>query len=168
MMRVSGFGFLMLLGLGIFGIHGAAQGQKSAFTTDGERVYLYRNGTWSTEAGQRYDDRLQIELQQQRQSASSAERCTLIFGLRNGFSVDLQEVVLTLHFLDADEHFIQSRRVTFKNPRSGKPRFAEVQMQLVDGCRGYAQFDVVDVPTCKGSDGAKIENCFSALSILQD
>ena len=164
MLRVLAAGLLAALS---FGILGPASAQKSAFTADGERVYLYSNGTWSTDGDMSFTDLLELELQQQRQSASSEDRCTLIFGLRNGFAVDLKEVVVEFQFLDADERFIQSRCVGFKNPRSGKVRFSEVQLRLPEGCDGYEQFDVVDVPSCEMSDGTKIESCFNSLAIVQ-
>ena len=59
--------------------------QKSAFTAEGERVYLYENGSWSTDPDQTFSELLEMELQQERGSDSSDERCTLIFGLHNGF-----------------------------------------------------------------------------------
>ncbi len=139
--------------------------QKSAFTAEGERVYLYENGSWSTDPDQTFSELLEMELQQERGSDSSDERCTLIFGLHNGFAVGLKEVAADLQFLDRDNFYIQTRRVTFKNPRAGKIRFAEVQMKLEQGCDGYASFDVVDVPTCRMDDGTKIENCFSSFAI---
>ena len=106
-----------------------------------------------------------MELQQERGSDSSDERCTLIFGLHNGFAMGLKEVAADLQFFDSDNFYIQTRRVTFKNPRAGKIRFAEVQMKLDQGCEGYASFDVVDVPTCRMDDGTKIENCFNSFAI---
>ena len=139
--------------------------QKYAFTAEGERVYRYEKGSWSTDPDQTFSELLEMELQQERGSDSSDERCTLIFGLHNGFAVGLKEVAADLQFLDRDNFYLQTRRVTFKNPRAGKIRFAEVQMKLEQGCDGYASFDVVDVPTCRMDDGTKIENCFSSFAI---
>ena len=154
--------FALWLGLMI-----PAQGlaQKSAFTAEGERVYLYDNGSWSTDPDREFSDLLEMELQQKRGSESSDERCTLIFGLQNGFAVHLKEVSADLQFLDKNGFYIQTRRVSFKNPRSGKVRFSEVQMKLEGGCEGCASFDVVDVPTCRMDDGTKIENCFNSFSV---
>ena len=155
---------LSTLWMGLFGpIQGHAQ--KSAFTAEGERVYLYGNGSWSTDPDREFSDLLEMELQQKRSSESNEDRCTLIFGLHNGFAVHLKEVSADLQFLDQDGFYIQTRRVSFKNPRSGKVRFSEVQMKLERGCEGYASFDVVDVPTCRMDDGTKIENCFNSFSV---
>ncbi len=145
----------------------SAQAQKLAFTAEGERVYLYDNGIWSTDPDRTFSRLLEMELQQHRQSETSEERCTLIVGLHNGFEVSLKEVQADLQFLDINGAYIQTRRVSFKNPRAGKVRFAEVQMRLDGGCAGYAAFDVVDVPNCKMDDGTKIENCFNSLSVVE-
>ena len=145
----------------------SAAAQKLAFTAEGERVYLYGNGTWSADPNRTLSELLEIELQQQRQSDSAEDRCTLIFGLQNGFEVDLREVEADLQFLDSDGQYVQTRRVSFKNPRSGKVRFAEVQLRLTGGCEGYASFDVVDAPNCQMDDGTKIENCFSSVTITE-
>lgn len=145
-----------------------ARAQMSAFTAEGERVYLYGNGSWSTEPDLSFSDLLEMELQQARPDADKDHRCTLIFGLRNGFAVNLQEVAAEVQFLDPDGQYLLTRRVTFKNPRAGKVRFAEAQMQLADGCTGFNSFDVVDVPTCRMDDGTKIEDCFQSFSIVED
>ncbi|MGB1162163.1 MAG: hypothetical protein ACPG40_13210, partial [Alphaproteobacteria bacterium] len=77
---------LSTLWMGLFvPIQGHAQ--KSAFTAEGERVYLYDNGSWSTDPDREFSDLLEMELQQKRASESSEDRCTLIFGLHNGFAV---------------------------------------------------------------------------------
>lgn len=161
------FRTLVILGTLWMGLFVPIQGhaQKSAFTAEGERVYLYDNGSWSTDPDREFSDLLEMELQQKRASESSEDRCTLIFGLHNGFAVHLKEVSADLQFLDRDGFYIQTRRVSFKNPRSGKVRFSEVQMKLERGCEGYASFDVVDVPTCRMDDGTKIENCFNSFSV---
>lgn len=51
--------FALWLGLMI-----PAQGlaQKSAFTAEGERVYLYDNGSWSTDPDREFSDLLEMEL----------------------------------------------------------------------------------------------------------
>ncbi len=152
--------------IGLFPLHAAAQ--KSAFTAEGERVYLYGNGSWSTKPDLTFSDLLEMELQQTRGSEDKDDRCTLIFGLRNGFAVHLSEVAAELQFLDRDGLYLLTRRVTFKNPRAGKVRFAETQLQLALGCEGFASFDVVDVPTCRMDDGTKIEDCFNSFSIVED
>ena len=167
-LRVLAGGLLSLIGLGSQGIPGAAAAQKTAFTADGARVFLHSNGTWSTDADQRVSNRLELAVQQERQSASSEDRCTLIFGLHNGFALNLRKVVAEVQFLDTEAQFIQSRRVTFKNPRSGEVRFAEVSLQLPQGCAAYGRFDVADVPTCEAADGTDVETCFDSLLLLHD
>jgi len=66
-----------------------ATAQKTAFTADGARVYLFSNGTWSTdpEGGGTGSGLLELTLREARQSVNKANRCTLIFGLGNGFEV---------------------------------------------------------------------------------
>lgn len=144
-----------------------ATAQMSAFTAEGERVYLYGNGSWSTQPDLSFSDLLEMELQQTRASEDKDDRCTLIFGLHNGFAVHLQEVATELQFLDRQGQYLLTRRVTFKNPRAGKVRFAEAQVQLAEGCAGFSSFDVVDVPTCRMDDGTKIEDCFHSFSVME-
>jgi len=145
-----------------------ATAQKIAFTADGARVYLFSNGTWSTdpEGGGNGSGLLELALREARQSADRANRCTLIFGLGNGFEVDLKKVELELHFLDGLGAYRTSRRVTFKNPRTGKLRFAEAALDIEQGCGGFQSFEVVDVTSCQMGDGTKINDCFNALAVL--
>ena len=145
-----------------------ATAQKTAFTADGARVYLFSNGTWSTdpEGGGTGSGLLELALREARQSVNKANRCTLIFGLGNGFEVDLKKVELEVQFLNGRGEYRTSRRVTFKNPRTGKVRFAEAALDIEQGCAGFAAFEVVDVATCQMGDGTKIDNCFNALAVL--
>lgn len=143
-----------------------ATAQKTAFTADGARVYLFSNGTWSTDPDGGSSGLLELARLDQRQAETRANRCTLIFGLGNGFEVDLKKVELELQFLDGGGDYRMSRRVTFKNPRSGKVRFAEAALDIVEGCAGFKTFEVVDVASCLLGDGTKIDDCFGALSTL--
>ena len=142
--------------------------QKTACTADGARVYLFTNGTWSTdpEGGGSESGLLELALREARQSVHRANRCTLIFGLGNGFEVDLKKVELEVQFLDGRGAYRTSQRVTFKNPRTGKVRFAEAALDLEEGCAGFETFEVVDVATCQMGDGTKIDDCFNALAVL--
>jgi len=145
-----------------------ATAQKTAFTADGARVYLFSNGTWSTdpEGGGTGSGLLELALREARQSVNKANRCTLIFGLGNGFEVDLKKVELEVQFLNGRGEYRTSRRVTFKNPRTGKERFAEAALDIEQGCAGFEAFEVVDVTTCQMGDGTKIDDCFNALAVL--
>ena len=145
-----------------------ATAQKTAFTADGAQVYLFTNGTWSTdpEGGGSGSGLLELALREARQSADRANRCTLIFGLGNGFEVDLKKVELEVQFLNGQGEYRTSRRVTVKNPRTGKVRFAEAALDVDEGCAGFDTFEVVDVATCQMSDGTKIDDCFNALAVL--
>ena len=71
MLRVLAAGLLAAVS---FGILGPASAQKSAFTADGERVYLYSNGTWSTDGDMSFTDLLELELQQQRHELLPVQR----------------------------------------------------------------------------------------------
>ncbi|MBB25649.1 MAG: hypothetical protein CME02_09035 [Geminicoccus sp.] len=127
-----------------------ATAQKTAFTADGVRVYLFTNGTWSTDpaGGRSGSGLLELALREAGQSVDRANRCTLIFGLGNGFEVDLKKVELEVQLLDGRGAYRTSRRATIKNPRTGKVRFAEAALDVEEGCAGFKTFEVVDVATC--------------------